>query len=315
DGPAGWARPCKFSGERCLAPLPLLLARFDAACGTGAARAEPSAGTEVALPWHVVDLDADAIGILEEDRVVAGRELRSLFRWVNDAGAELVDHEAMDRIDIFAAARAQAQVVQPGRVLIETPAALLAGRAAHEDAGAAADAVDDVLALDQGLHGQEVTELLPERHALLRVCDGELDVGDTVDLDGHDGSFVADARGGPHHRSARRARQCGGGQRARARPRASRRTFRRGSCSLPRWRCRAIAGSVWLLAREVAPRVVVVHDERPDREARPERRVRAALGHSAPHRPGGAPGELRVVPADAATGVRGIVVVDGLRSP
>src|SRR5262245_5995638 len=84
---------------------------------------------------------------------------------------------------------------------------------------------------------------------------------------------------------------------------------------LPRRRCRAIAGSVWMLAREVAPGVVVAHDERPDREARPERRVRAALGHSAPHRPGGAPGELRVVPADAATGVRGIVVVDGLRSP
>src|SRR5262249_51668754 len=83
------------------APLPLLLARFDSACGTGAARAEPSAGAEVALPRHVVDLDADAVGILEQNRVVAGRELRSLFRRVNDAGPQLSDHKAIDRVDTF----------------------------------------------------------------------------------------------------------------------------------------------------------------------------------------------------------------------
>src|SRR5262249_12050390 len=98
-------------------PLPLLLARFDSACVTGAARVASSAGAEVALPGHVVDLDADAVGMLEQNRVVAGRELRSLFRRVNDAGPELIDHKAMDRVDTFAVTRAQAQVVQPRVVL------------------------------------------------------------------------------------------------------------------------------------------------------------------------------------------------------
>src|SRR5262249_61052240 len=76
------------------APLPLLLARFDSACGTGAARAEPSAGAEVALPRHVVDLDADAVGILEQKRVVAGSEMRSTFQRVNDAGPDVIAHKA-----------------------------------------------------------------------------------------------------------------------------------------------------------------------------------------------------------------------------
>src|SRR5262249_5527407 len=162
-----------------------------------------------ALPRHVVDLDADAVGILEQNRVVAGRELRSLFRRVNDAGPELSDHKAMDRVDTFPVTRAQAQGVQPRGGPSETHPSLLARRAPHEDAGAATDAVDDVLAPDEGLHGQEMAELLPERHAPLRVADGELDVGDPVDLDSHDGSFAAKARGGRHHRSAPHARQCG----------------------------------------------------------------------------------------------------------
>src|SRR5262249_30087612 len=172
------------------------------------ARAEPPAGSEVPLAGHVVDLDADAVGVLEEDRIVAGCELRALFRPVNDVCRELVDREAMDRIDIRAAARAQAEVMQPCSILIETDAALLVRRAAHQDARAAADAVDDVVAPDQGLHRQEVAELLPERHALIRVVDVELDVGDAVDLDGHERSFAVDAGGGRHHRSASGAGQC-----------------------------------------------------------------------------------------------------------
>src|SRR5262249_209466 len=48
----------------------------------------------------------------------------------------------------------------------------------------------------------------PERHALIRVVDVELDVGDAVDLDGHERSFAVDAEGGRHHRSASRAGQC-----------------------------------------------------------------------------------------------------------
>src|SRR5262249_22081868 len=97
----------------------------------------------------------------------------------------------MDRVDILAAARAQAQVMTPWSVLIDPYVAFLVWRTAHQDAGAAADAVDDVLAPDERLHRQEVAEPLPERHARCRVVDVQLDVGDAVDLDGHERSFAA----------------------------------------------------------------------------------------------------------------------------
>ena len=80
---------------------------------------------------------------------------------------ELVDQEAVDRVDVLAAARAEAEVMEAGAILVEALRALLRRRAAHQDAGAAADAVDDVVALDQRLHLEEVAELLPEGEAAL----------------------------------------------------------------------------------------------------------------------------------------------------
>src|SRR5512143_1054072 len=75
--------------------------------------------------------------------------------------------------------------MQAGAVLIEATAALLRRRAANQDAGAAADAVDDLVAPHQRLHVEEVAEPLPEGHAAGRVADGELDVGDAVDRNTH----------------------------------------------------------------------------------------------------------------------------------
>src|SRR5262245_52015594 len=113
-------------------PSSVLCSGLDAVRGAGATRAESSARSEVALARHVVDLDADAVRILEEDRIVAGRELRSLFRRVHDVRSERVDRKAMDRIDVLAAACAQTQVMQPCSVLIEPDVALLVRRAAHQ---------------------------------------------------------------------------------------------------------------------------------------------------------------------------------------
>src|SRR5262249_15675337 len=110
------------------------------------------------------------------------------------------------------------QVMETWSVLIEPYVALLVWRTAHQNAGAAADAVDDVLAPDERLHRQEVAEPLPERHARCRVVDVELHVGDAVDLDGHERSFAADGGGGRYHRSGAEAgqRNRGGARDARA---------------------------------------------------------------------------------------------------
>ena len=51
---------------------------------------------------------------------------------MNGARSGLVHREAVNRIDIGAAARAQAPVMQPRSVLIETDAALLMGCTAHK---------------------------------------------------------------------------------------------------------------------------------------------------------------------------------------
>ena len=80
---------------------------------------EPAAGAEVTLAGHVVHLDADAVGILEQHRVVARGELRPSSGGWTMSRRELVDEEAVDRVDVLAAARAEAEVVQPGAVLVE----------------------------------------------------------------------------------------------------------------------------------------------------------------------------------------------------
>ncbi len=88
--------------------------------------AEESSRPEMALARHVVHLDPDAVGILEEDRVVAGRELRQLGR-MDDVGLELVDEEAMDLVDVLAAAGAKAEMVEPGAILVEATAVAVLG--------------------------------------------------------------------------------------------------------------------------------------------------------------------------------------------
>src|SRR5678815_3849481 len=86
--------------------------------GARAAGAEPATRSEVALAGNVVHLDADAVGVLEEQRVVPRRELRAALGRVHDVRPELVHDEAVDRVDVLAAPRAEAEVMQPRAVLV-----------------------------------------------------------------------------------------------------------------------------------------------------------------------------------------------------
>src|SRR5207244_3190082 len=88
-----------------------------------------------------------------------------------------------------AGASAEAQVMQARAALIEPTAVLRLLVGAYQDPGADADAVDNLVRLDQRLHPEEVAEPLPERDAH-RVADGELDVRDAVDVDGHRSGFA-----------------------------------------------------------------------------------------------------------------------------
>ncbi len=68
---------------------------------------------------------------------------------------------------------------------METLAAFVSRGSTNADTGSAADAVNHVVVFYQGLHVQEVAELLPEWQALLRLADGKLDMRNAVDFNAH----------------------------------------------------------------------------------------------------------------------------------
>src|SRR5439155_2000243 len=76
-----------------------------------------SSSTQKPLARHVVDLEPDAIGILEQHRVIAGRPL-VLARRADDPGADRGE-ESVQFVDIGALAGAEAEVMQPDAVLVE----------------------------------------------------------------------------------------------------------------------------------------------------------------------------------------------------
>src|SRR5262245_48926254 len=69
------------------------------------------------LAGHVVDLEPNAVGVLEQHRVIAGRP-RILAGRADDFGADR-GKESVQFIDIGTLAGAEAEVVQPDAVLVE----------------------------------------------------------------------------------------------------------------------------------------------------------------------------------------------------
>src|SRR5881396_2710727 len=67
------------------------------------------------LPRHMVELQPDAIGILEQNRIVSRRPL-ILARRADDLGAELLE-EAVQFIDVGALTGTEAEVMQTDALL------------------------------------------------------------------------------------------------------------------------------------------------------------------------------------------------------
>src|SRR2546423_6281100 len=99
----GW----RFAG---VWPVPSLLG--PACQGVVTRRVEASALLEHPLAGNVIDLEPDAVGIEERERVVAGRP-RSLLGGADHSRAEILQ-EAVEVVDVLAAARAKAAMVQAG---------------------------------------------------------------------------------------------------------------------------------------------------------------------------------------------------------
>jgi hypothetical protein len=111
---------------------------------------------EHSLSRDVIDLEPDAIRILEQYRVVSGHPSGLLGR-MNDAGSE-PDHKRMDRVDILAVSRPKTYVMQSAPALIEpVPGRVIGGRP-ETHRGAPSDEVE----VDFRIHNLRETQMQQE---------------------------------------------------------------------------------------------------------------------------------------------------------
>ena len=138
-------------------------------------------GGEQAAAGDEVHFQPDAVGILEDEVVVAGREV-ALQRAAVDGGAhrsELVG----DPVDVLAAAGAEAEMMQADAVLHEARIRMFLGAALDAERGAAAHVIEEIVAVIDLLQAEEGQQLAIEGARLLPLADREDDVRHAVDFD------------------------------------------------------------------------------------------------------------------------------------
>src|ERR1019366_10054016 len=102
-----------------------------------------------ALPRNMVEFQPDAVGIFEQQRIVAGRPL-ILARRANDDDPERTQ-KAVQLVNVGALAGAKTQMVQADAVLLERATRVFGRRRADADRGASADAVVSRVGIDDRL--------------------------------------------------------------------------------------------------------------------------------------------------------------------
>src|SRR6266700_766145 len=132
------------------------------------------------LAGYVVELEPDAVGILEQQRIVAGRPA-VLARGADDPGVQR-EQEGVQFIDVRTLARPKAQMMQADALLLEGCAGMFRRGCADADRGAAADAIEGGVGIDDGRHAEKWQELAIERARALEIRRGEKNMRDAVDL-------------------------------------------------------------------------------------------------------------------------------------
>src|SRR5205814_4000348 len=124
------------------------------------AREAASASGQKTFAGNVVELQPDAVGILEQQRIIPRRPL-VLARRANDLCAERTQ-EHVQFIDVGALAGAETQMMQTDAILLECRAGVCGRRRADPDRGASADAVIRRVGVDDRLHAEEWQQLAVE---------------------------------------------------------------------------------------------------------------------------------------------------------
>ena len=112
------------------------------------------------LARNMVDLQPDADGILEQQRVVSRRPL-ILARRANDAHAERAQ-KSVQLVDVGALAGTKAQMVQADALLLECGTGMLGRWRADPDGRASADAVIGGVGVDDRLQPKKRKQLAIE---------------------------------------------------------------------------------------------------------------------------------------------------------
>src|SRR5689334_1339269 len=129
---------------------------------------------------NVIDLEPDAIGILEQHRVISGRPA-ILARRADDFRAKL-DNESVELVDIGALAGAKAEMVQPDAPLVEGSIRVFRRRRADAERGASADAIIIGVGIDDRRHAEERQQLAIEIARAREIRRRQDDVRHTVDF-------------------------------------------------------------------------------------------------------------------------------------
>src|ERR1700722_20215521 len=108
----------------------------------------------------MIELQPDAVGVLEQQRIVAGRPI-VFARRADDVDAERTE-EAVQFVDVGALAGAEAEMMQADATLRESGSGVFGRGPTDTERGASADAVEEFIAVDHRLQAEKRQQLAVE---------------------------------------------------------------------------------------------------------------------------------------------------------
>jgi len=132
---------------------------------------------------HVIDFQAYAIRILEQNIVVAG--CPCALKWASNNGGAHVPQSSSAGVDIFAGSGAKAQVVQSDTGLDKAFVAVFCGAGLDANRSTAANAIIEFVGVADGGHPHQRKKSAVKCPSSVEIGDGEDDMRHAVDFDAH----------------------------------------------------------------------------------------------------------------------------------
>src|SRR4051794_2288344 len=128
----------------------------------------------------MVELEPDAVGVFEQDRIISRRPL-ILTRRADDLRTERLE-KAVQLVDVGALAGAEAEMMQTDALLFERRAFMFGGRRTDADRGTAADAIIGRLGVDHRFQPEKRQQLTIKFEGTFVIRGREKNMRDAVDF-------------------------------------------------------------------------------------------------------------------------------------